>query len=64
MALLSEQHQSLEGLVDIYCRMYGIEGPLETDQVNTIVNEQPAEVCERFVLTHESAIACMDALGV
>lgn len=61
--LLSEQRQRLEGLVDTYCRMSGMKGPLEP-ALDAIVMARPAEVCGSFVLSHESAIAYMEGLGV
>ena len=40
--LVSEQRQSLDGLIDTCCRMYGIKGPPSTEQLDKIVAMQPS----------------------
>lgn len=58
--LLSEQRQRLEGLVDTFCHMFGMPGPLDSDQAQKILIEQAVKVCRSFVPTYESANSRMN----
>lgn len=62
--LVSEQHARISGLVDTYCRMSGMQGPLSHEQIDDIVVLQPAEVSGSFIITHEHVRSCLDGLGL
>lgn len=60
--LASKQRQRLSGLIDTYCRMSGMQGPLDAQQIADI--DEPAESSGRYVLTHARARSAMDGLGM
>ena len=62
--IVSQQKARLTRLVDTYCRMSGMQGPLEDDQIGDVIAVQPAEHCGAFVITHESVRSCLDGLGL
>lgn len=43
--IVSEQRRRLNGLIDTYCRMSGMEGPISSEQIDEITTQQPAVVC-------------------
>eukprot|EP00171_Calliarthron_tuberculosum_P001790 IDg1790t1 len=62
--LLCEQEQRFDVLVDTYCRMSRMQGPLIKGRIEEIVSMQPAEVKRSFLITHERTSACISGLGV
>ncbi|KAH9244819.1 hypothetical protein BASA81_017759 [Batrachochytrium salamandrivorans] len=61
--LVSQQRDRLVGLVETYCRMSGMVGPLETSQLEMIDSSTTAR-CGKFALSYENARLCLDGLGV
>ncbi|KAH9247850.1 hypothetical protein BASA81_014533 [Batrachochytrium salamandrivorans] len=61
--LVSQQRARLVGLVETYCRMSGMVGPLETSQLEMIDSSTTAR-CGKFALSYENARLCLDGLGV
>ncbi|KAH6577118.1 hypothetical protein BASA50_010582 [Batrachochytrium salamandrivorans] len=61
--LVSQQRARLVGLVETYCRMSGMVGPLETLQLEMIDSSTTAR-CGKFALSYENARSCLDGLGV
>ncbi|KAH6567445.1 hypothetical protein BASA50_003292 [Batrachochytrium salamandrivorans] len=61
--LVSQQRARLVGLVETYCRMSGMVGPLETSQLEMIDSSTTAR-CGKFALSYENARSCLDGLGV
>ena len=61
--LLSQQRCRLLALVETYCRMSGMKGPLIEEEINQF-DPLTTEICGQFALTHRHARACLDNLGV
>jgi hypothetical protein len=62
--IISEQHSRLNQLIDTYCRMVGMQGPLSPEQIGDIVALQPAETSGAFIVTHKNVRAALDGLGL
>ena len=62
--IVSEQRARLDQLIDTYCRMSGMQGPLLPEQIDDIVALQPAETSGSFIVTHESVRSSLDGLGL
>lgn len=62
--IVSQQRATLQRLVDSYCCISGMMGPLELDQIGDIVLVQPAEKSGGLVVTHESVRSGLDGLGL
>ncbi|KAH9246800.1 hypothetical protein BASA81_015648 [Batrachochytrium salamandrivorans] len=60
---VSQQRARLVGLVETYCQMSGMVGPLETSQLEMIDSSTTAR-CRQFALSYENARSCLDGLGV
>jgi hypothetical protein len=60
---VSEQRARLKQLVDTYCRMVGIQGPLSPEEICDILSDQPAESCGAFIVTHDSIRLAIEELG-
>jgi hypothetical protein len=61
--LVSQQRAKLSGLVDTYCRITGMTGPLTDNQMSAL--EAPEmEVSGRFSLTHANTRHFMDGLDL
>jgi hypothetical protein len=64
ITLLSQQQKMLSGLLDTYCRMSGMVGPLDREQINAILATEPAESLGRFIIcTEKSKHSLMDLAG-
>ncbi|KAI8895523.1 hypothetical protein BC833DRAFT_567403 [Globomyces pollinis-pini] len=61
--LLSQQRAKLVNLIDTYCRMTQMKGPLTFEQLNAI-DRSTSEVCGSFVLSHEHAHMFLDGLDL
>ncbi|EEC42950.1 predicted protein [Phaeodactylum tricornutum CCAP 1055/1] len=62
--LVSQQQKILSGLIDTYCRMSGMAGPLEQEQIDAIISKEPAEGNGSYVITHNQVRSCLDGLGM
>ena len=60
--LVSQQKATLLGLIDTYCRMTGMTGPHQEDELQNI-NQAEAEIAGGFVLTHAHARQCIDGIS-
>jgi hypothetical protein len=52
------------GLIDTYCRMSGMTGPLDQVQIDAILAAEPAERSGSYVITHKQVRSCLDELGM
>jgi hypothetical protein len=62
--IVSEQRSRLNQLVETYCRMIGMQGPLSPEQICKILAVQPAESSGAFIVTHENVRAALDGSGL
>jgi hypothetical protein len=62
--LVSQQQKILSGLIDTYCRMSGMAGPLQQEQIDAIISKEPAERNGIYVITHNQVRLCLDGLGM
>jgi hypothetical protein len=61
--LVSQQRGKLSGLVDTYCRMTGMTGPLTDNQMSALEASE-TELSGRFSLTHANTRHFMDGLDL
>ena len=61
--LLSQQRAKLLHLIDTYCRMTQMEGPLTSEQLIAI-DRSTSEVCGSFSLSHDHARSSLDGLDL
>ena len=61
--LLSEQRSRLAGLVNAYCQISNISGPLTANDIAS-VDTTTAEVHSHYVLTHAKAKLFIEGLGM
>ncbi|KAH6601738.1 hypothetical protein BASA61_001822 [Batrachochytrium salamandrivorans] len=61
--LLSQQRAKLLGLIDTYCRMTQMVGPL-TDEQLAAVDSSTSEICGCFALSHAHARFCLECLDL
>jgi hypothetical protein len=59
-----EQRSRLSQLLDTYCRMMGMQGPLSPEQIKEVLTVQPAETSGAFIVTHENVRAALDGFGL
>jgi len=62
--LVLEQRTKLIGLVDLYCEMSGMNGPLDDAQITAIMEAEPAETEGSFVISHAQVRTFLDGLGM
>ena len=63
-AIVSEQRRRMSGLIDTYCQMTGMLGPLTTEQIVLRSATAPAAVSRSFFLSFDSPCLYLENLGV
>jgi len=62
--LISQQQVLLAGLIDTYCQMSGMEGPLDEEQISAMMATEPIERSGSFVVSHGKVRLFLDGLGM
>ena len=62
--IVSEQRRRMSGLIDTYCQMTGMLGPLTTEQIVLRSATAPAAVSRSFFLSFDSPCLYLENLGV
>ncbi|PTQ27264.1 hypothetical protein MARPO_0210s0006 [Marchantia polymorpha] len=62
--IVSQQRARLQLLIETYCRMTNMQGPISPEQIVDILAEQPADTSSAFIVSHVNVKASHDGLGL
>jgi hypothetical protein len=61
--LLSQQKAKLSALIDKYCKLSKMQGPLNDSKIRE-VDQSTSEICGKFVMKHKNAYVFLQGLDL